>query len=167
MGADHKLAAQGDELAADPEDRKAMVLAEVGDGLVIRHQAARQPHDFHVASSFPFQPPARLNPVERAVDMELQQNRGMIGRKAGRLRFDPAKAQAAQIKLIDKGIDHPNRIVFSDPLVKPLGKQRAWPAINALNKSLHQILPIKGRENHSTVSVFTQSGPGADLDDLC
>ena len=27
MGADHKLAAQGDELAADPEDRKAMVLA--------------------------------------------------------------------------------------------------------------------------------------------
>ncbi len=87
---------------------------------VVRRQAAGQPHDLHVAPRFALQPPARL--VEVAVDIEFQQNRGMITRPAGFPRFDPAKAQTAQIKLIDKDIDHPNRIVLADPVLQPLGE---------------------------------------------
>jgi hypothetical protein len=36
----------------------------------------------------------------------------MIGRPSGRLRLDAAKAEPRQIKLIDKDIDRPDRIVL-------------------------------------------------------
>ena len=65
----------------------------------------------------------------------MQQNRRIDG--------STAKPEAAKIELIGKDIDHPNRIVFANPVIKPFGKQRALPAINALNKTLHQILPPK------------------------
>ena len=66
-------AAQHDEPGTDFADRRAIVLAEVGDRLVIRRQPAGQPHYFNVAAGFPFKAPARLNPVEVAGDIELQQ----------------------------------------------------------------------------------------------
>ena len=65
----------------------------------------------------------------------------MIARPAGFPRFDPAKAQTAKIKLIHKDIDHPNRIVFADPVVQTLGKHTALSAIHALNKAFHHVLP--------------------------
>ena len=36
----------------------------------------------------------------------------MIGRPSSRLRLDTAKAQPGQIKLIDKNIDRPDRIIL-------------------------------------------------------
>ncbi len=45
----------------------------------------------------------------------------MIARPAGRPRLDPAKPEASKIELIDKNIDHPNRIVVTDPVFQPLG----------------------------------------------
>jgi len=86
----------------------------------------------------------------------------MIPRPARRLRRNPVKPQAAKIEFIDKNIDHPNRIVVTDPVFQPIGKQGALPAIHALNKTLHQTLPpkhgrITAQENHSMVDVFTQS----------
>src|SRR5436190_12533872 len=44
-----KAAAQHHELAADLADRFAIVLAEVGYGLEVRHQAAGQPNQLDVA----------------------------------------------------------------------------------------------------------------------
>jgi hypothetical protein len=61
----------------------------------------------------------------------------MVARPAGRPWLDPAKAQAAQIKLIDKNIDHPHRIVVADPVLQPLGKHSALRAVHTLNKTLH------------------------------
>ena len=46
----------------------------------------------------------------------------MIPGTPRRLRFGSPKPEAEQIKLIDKRIDHPNRIVFADELVKTFGK---------------------------------------------
>src|SRR5258706_15653261 len=54
----------------------------------------------------------RHNPIEVSVDVNLQQRPRMIGRPPCRLRLDAAKAQLGQIKLIDKDIDCPNRIIF-------------------------------------------------------
>ncbi len=130
---------------------------------MIRHQAAGQPHDLDIASGLPLKAAARLDPVEIAVDIELQENRRMIARPAGRLRINPIKPQAAKIEFIDKNVDHPNRIVVTDPVFQPIGKQGALPTIHALDKSLHQTLPPKhgriiAQENHSMVDVFTQSG---------
>jgi len=46
----------------------------------------------------------------------------MIGRSARRQPLDPAEAKIGKIKLVNKDIDHPNRIVFTDILIKPFGK---------------------------------------------
>src|SRR6478609_6439418 len=107
-----KAAAQHHELAADPADGLTIVLAEVGYGLEVRHQAAGQPNQLDVALALPLQPPARLHPIEVSVDVNLQQRRRMIGRPSGRLRLDAAKAEPRQIKLIYKDIDRPDRIVL-------------------------------------------------------
>src|SRR3954447_16222413 len=88
-----KTAAQHHELAANPADGLAIVLAEVGYGLEVRHQAAGQPNQFDVALALPLQAPARLHPVEVAVDVNLQQRRRMVGRPSCRLRLNTAKAQ--------------------------------------------------------------------------
>src|SRR5471032_2584421 len=59
-----KASAQHHELAANPADGFAIVLAEVGYGLEVRHQAAGQPNQLDVALALPFQAPARLHPIE-------------------------------------------------------------------------------------------------------
>ena len=62
---------------------------------------------------------------------------------------NPVKPEAAEIELIDKNIDHPNRypnrIVVTDPLFQLIGKQSALLAVRALDKTLHRILPPKHR----------------------
>src|SRR5262249_47955193 len=67
-------------------DGAAVVLAEIGDRLVIGNETAGQPHHLDVASSLTLEPAARLNPIEIAVDVELQQDRRMIRRPDGCLR---------------------------------------------------------------------------------
>src|ERR1039458_7734118 len=131
-------------------------------------QPARQPHHLNVAPSFTLQSPARLDPVEIAVDVELQQHRWMIRRPARYLGIDPAKPQIRQIEFLDKDIDHANRIVLADPVCHAFRKQRALPAIRPLNEALHLILPQIAREsypeNQIQRCVFTQPGTRADID---
>src|SRR6185369_17944707 len=113
---------------ADLADGAAVVLAEIGDRLVVGHKAARQPHHFNVAQSLALKSPARLNQIEVAVDKELQQGRWMIRRPASDLRCDSLKSQLRQIERVNKDIDHPNRIVLIDPVFQAFGKQGALPA---------------------------------------
>ena len=119
-----ELAAQHDELAADVADGLAVVLAEVGDGLEVRHQAAGQPHQLDVALRLALQAPARLDAVEVAVDVDLQQHRRVVRRSARRRRLDALKAQLAKIQLIDEDIDDADRVVFGNVVVQTLGQQR-------------------------------------------
>src|SRR3954462_12675698 len=72
-------------------DGNTIVPPEIGNGLVIGNEPTRQPHDLNVASGLTLEPAARLNPVEIAVDVELQQDRRMIRRPAGYLGIDPAE----------------------------------------------------------------------------
>src|SRR5450756_2508887 len=127
---------------------------------------ARQPHHLNVAPSFTLQSPARLDPVEIAVDVELQQHRWMIRRPAGYLGIDPTKPKFGQIEFIDKDVDNANRIVLADPVCHAFRKQRALLAIRPLNEALHLVLPQIVREsyrqNHLKQDVFTQPGPKAD-----
>src|SRR5207247_7325142 len=85
-----KAAAQHHELAADLADGLAIVLAEVGYGLEVRHQAAGQPTQLDVALAFSLQASARLHPIEVAVDVNLQQRRRMIGRPPAQYRQSTA-----------------------------------------------------------------------------
>ena len=92
-----KAAAEHHELAADLADGLAIVLAEVGYRLEVRHQAPGQPNQFDVALALTLQPPARLHPIEVSVDVNLQQRRRTIGWSSCCLRLNPAEAQPRQI----------------------------------------------------------------------
>src|SRR5664279_3706441 len=87
----------------------------------------------------------------------------MIRRPTGYLGFDPAEPKLSQIEFIDKDIDDPNRIVLADPVFQAFRKQRALPAIRALNKSLHPIprpticAGIIPRESNNAVRFHTAS----------
>jgi hypothetical protein len=45
---------------------------------VIRCEPTQQPHDFDIAPGLAFEPPARLNPVQIAVNVKLEENRGVV-----------------------------------------------------------------------------------------
>jgi hypothetical protein len=77
------------KLTTHRPDRRAIVLAEVGNRLEVGREPPGQPHQLDIALRFPFQPPARLEAVEVAVEVNLQQRRGMIGRPARRRRRHP------------------------------------------------------------------------------
>jgi hypothetical protein len=85
------LTAQIDEARANLADGAAIVLAKVGNRLVIGNEAAREPHHFDIAARLALEPAARLDPIEIAVDVERQQHRRMIGGPPGRLGIDPAR----------------------------------------------------------------------------
>src|SRR5664279_1790383 len=140
-----KATAQHHELAANPADGLAVVLAEVRYRLEVGHQAAGQPNQLDVALALPLQAPARLYPIEVSVDVNLQQRRRMVSRPSCCLRLNAAKAQPRQIKLIDKNIDRPDRIVLGQIVFQPLGKQSALTAVIANDKARHRILPTNRR----------------------
>src|SRR5271163_4065112 len=87
----------------------------------------------------------------------------MIGWPSCCLRLNTAEAQPRQIKLIDKNIDRPNRIVLAQIVIQSLGKQRALTAIIPNDKARHRILPANHRGMISFRSVFTQAGPARDI----
>ena len=64
-------AAQFDKLHADLLDRWSTVLAEVGNSLVVRNEPAGQPHHLDIAPCLTLKPPARLNPIEITLRIEL------------------------------------------------------------------------------------------------
>ena len=71
-GEQAQLAAQHHKLRTHRPDRRAIVLAEVGDRLEVGCQPPSQPHQLGIALRFPFEPPARLHAVEIAVEIDLQ-----------------------------------------------------------------------------------------------
>src|SRR5258706_2395578 len=112
-----KAPAQHHKLTTDLTDSLPIVLPEIGDRLEIRHQAAGEPNQLDVALALPLQAPARLHPIEVSVDVNLQQRRRMVGRSSRHLWLDAAKAEFGQIKLVDKDIDRPDRIVLAQIVI--------------------------------------------------
>jgi hypothetical protein len=115
---------------------------------VIGNKAAREPHHFNVAPSLTLEPAARLNPIEIAVNVELQQYRRMIRRPAGCLGIDPAEPKLRQVEFVHKDVDHANGIVLADPVFQAFRKQRALSTIHPLNEAPHPI-PHHSRGNHT------------------
>jgi hypothetical protein len=107
--------------------------------VLIGKKPASEPHHFHITTRLALKPAARLNPIEVAVDVELQQYRRMIRRPTGRLRVDPAKPKIAQIEFVNKDVDHTNGIIRDYPIFQAVQKQRALPPINPFNEALHPI----------------------------
>ena len=145
-------AAQCDKLRTHFVDSTAIVLAEVGNRLVIGCKPARQPHHLNVAPGLVLKPPARLHPIEIAVNVKLQQHGGMIRRPPRYLGSDPVKSQRRQIEFIDKNIDHANRIVLADPVFQALRKQRRLLASCTFDEPPHPILPQIARKSYARIN---------------
>ena len=122
LGEQIELAAQHDEFATDVADRFAIVLAEVGNRLEVRHQPTGQPDQLNVALRFALQATAGLDPVEVAVEVDLQQRPRMVGGPAGDLWMHAIEAQLGQIKFIDEDVNRPDWVVFRNVVVKAFGE---------------------------------------------
>ena len=133
------LATQIDEARAHLADRRTIVLAEIGNHLVIGDEPAKKPHHLEIAASLTLEPSARLHAVEIAVDVELQKNRRMIGGPAGRRRRDTVKPKRGEIERINERVYYANRIALVDPVIQAFGQQCRLPAIRPHNKALHEI----------------------------
>ena len=120
-------AAQFHELRAGLADRASIRAAEFGGGFVVRHQPADQPHQLDIAPGFTLRPGAGWDPVQRAIDEQLQQSGRMIPWPAGACRGRALEAEVCQIRLIDEQIKGADKIIFADPVFQSLGKSTIWP----------------------------------------
>ena len=82
-----ELAAKNDKLTADSADRLSVVLADVGNRLEVRRQPTTEPDQSEVALGFPLQAAARLDAVEIAVNVEIDERCRVVTRAASGLRF--------------------------------------------------------------------------------
>ena len=146
------MPAHHNEFAANLADGRAVVLAEIGDGLEIGGEAARQPHRLNIALAFPLEAAARLHAVEVAVDIDFQHHRWMVRGPSRVLRSDAAETKLGKIKLINKKVDHSHGVISGDIIFKLCRKHRSLAAINSDHKACHQNPPLLAetilRQNH-------------------
>ena len=116
------LTAEFDEARTDLAKRQAIIFAEVRDRLVIRCEPTQKPHDLDIASGFSFEPPARLHPVQIAIDVKLQENRGMVRGPTSCRWLDPLEPHLGQIQRIDEHIDNANRITLVNEIIEAFGQ---------------------------------------------
>ena len=64
----------------------------------------------------------------------------MIGWPARRLGINAVETEPAEIQLIDKNVDHSNRVLLANPVLQAIGKQRRLAAIQPFYKTPHPIL---------------------------
>ena len=116
-------------------DRGAVVAAEVGDGLEVGREFARQPHQLDVATRFALQPPARLHLVEIAVDIQLEQRRRMIARTPCRRRARKPQAPPGRARRRTRRPPGPG---CPRPRNRPRSRQQQLlPAIASLDETTH------------------------------
>src|SRR6202040_1347395 len=117
------------------------------------------------AASLTLQPPARLDPVEIAVDVELEHRRRVIRGPAGRCRIDAIEPEVAEFQRLDEHIDRPNRIALVDPIIEAFRQQRRLLAIRPLNETLHHFPRRFSQGIIASMGVFTRPGPIAEVRD--
>src|SRR5580658_10052831 len=83
--------------------------------------------------AFGFQAAARPNPVEIAVDVELQQVARSVPGSARRLRLDPTETRLDEIDPIDEGVDEPDGIIGADIVVDRFGQKKELRAFESGN----------------------------------
>jgi hypothetical protein len=70
--------------------------------------------------TFGLKPTARPNPVQIAIDIQLQQIARRVAGTAHRLRRNATKSRRRQVESIDESVDEPHWIVGADIIVHSL-----------------------------------------------
>src|SRR4029077_15663839 len=79
--------------------------------------------------------------IEIAVDVELEQGRGMIRGPARYFRHNAFEPELAPINRIDERIAPANRIVLINPFIQAFGQQSRLPTIRPNQEALHRFSP--------------------------
>ena len=80
-------------------------------------QAPSQPHELDVALRFALQPSARLDSVQVAVDVDLEQDRRVIRRSASGRGLGAFESELVKLQPFNEHVDHPDGIVLGDVVV--------------------------------------------------
>jgi hypothetical protein len=80
---------------------------------------------------------ANLTSIEVAVDVDLQQDRWVVGWTTRSGRIDALKPKCAQVEFIDENVDHSHWIFFGYVIVQTLRQQGDLRPGLAFNESLH------------------------------
>ena len=144
-----------DELAAYVAYRATFVAAEVGDGLEVWRKPLGQPHELHIVLRFALQAPAGLDAIEVAVDVDLQQYRGVGGRSPSGRRVNTYEAETSEIEFVHEDLDDADRVVLSDVVVQALGQQRDLRSIFAFDESLHVPAPTSRCDQYRQQDEFS------------
>ena len=137
LGKEIQPAAQHDELAAHSADGRPVVLAEVGDGLEVGGEPPGEPHQLDIALRFALEPPARLDAVQIAVDIQLEQHRRVVAGASGGGRRGAFKPELPQVELLDERFDDTHRVVLGHIIVQARRQQGRLAAVLAFDESLH------------------------------
>src|SRR6185436_16904002 len=95
LGEQLQPAAQLNELSAHLANRFAVILAKVGDRFKVRHQPPSEPNQLDIALRLPLKAAAGLNPVEVAIDVDLQQHRRVVRGPTGLSRLHAIEAKSS------------------------------------------------------------------------
>jgi len=101
-----------------------------------------QPHHLDVPPRLPLEPPARLNLVQVAVEINLEQRRWMVRGPASRFRHNTGKTQRCQIQFDNEDVDNPHRAIFAHVVVEAVWKQCYLTTVTAFDKSGHPNLQV-------------------------
>jgi hypothetical protein len=71
--------------------------------------------------------------VEIAVEVNLQQRRGMVSRAPGGLGDDTVEPQCRQIQFVDERFNNPDRVVLRHVFIQAVREQRSLPPVLAFH----------------------------------
>jgi hypothetical protein len=128
-----QLLAEQRARTADLPDGLQVVLTEVRHRLVIKPQLLQQPHQCDIPVGRLCQATTRTETVERAINVELQQSRRVIGRPSCSSRLGPLQAQRLYSEVVDKGINETDGILYGDVVVEPLWELALFVAVSTLD----------------------------------
>ena len=128
----HRLA-HPDEQLEQAFQRLPVPAAEFRDGLVVRMEPLQQPDDFDVPVRLPFQLPTGPHAVEIAIEVQLDQDPGRVGRTSRARRAGVLKAQRRHIEVFDKRVQEPDRVIGLHVILQTTGQEVPLVARKAVN----------------------------------
>jgi hypothetical protein len=142
-----QLAAEQHELAEDRAESLVVDAAEIGDRFEVRLEVTQQPNNFDIPMRLRFQPTARADAVEVAVNVELQKICGRVAWAAGHFGLHTNETRGGEVQPVNEGVDEADGVVLADIFVQQFGQQQCLESV------------VTGDVRHDPDSNLTRAEP--------
>ena len=126
-----ELTTQHHELTEHRLEGGTVVAAEVGDGLEVWLEVPQQPDGLDIAVRLGFQSPDRPDPVQVAIDVQLEQISRIVARATRCLWLYADEPVRAKVEPVDESLNEPDRIIRPDTIIHRLGQQQELRAVRS------------------------------------